>query len=117
MKIWPVGAQFFNADGQRDGRTNITKLIIDFRNFAYTPTNLNHSGESHHCSWVVQPVAKFPKTYHVTPARAIAYYNRSLLIKQLSVILCGFINIPRKVSRVGCRYLSRYNEVQYPKPN
>jgi hypothetical protein len=36
MKICPVGAEFFHADG----RTNIMKLTVDFRNFAYAPTNL-----------------------------------------------------------------------------
>ena len=40
MKIRPVGAEFFHADGQKDGRTNIIKLIVDFRNFAYAPTNI-----------------------------------------------------------------------------
>jgi hypothetical protein len=37
MKIYPVGAQLFRAGGQTDrrmeGRTDMTKLIISFRNF------------------------------------------------------------------------------------
>jgi len=36
MKILPVGAELFHADGQPD----ITKLIVAFRNFANAPTNL-----------------------------------------------------------------------------
>jgi len=36
MKIRPVGAKLFLADGQ----TDITKLIVAFRNFAYAPNNL-----------------------------------------------------------------------------
>ena len=34
MKIRPVVAELFHADG----RTEITKLIVDFRNFAKAPT-------------------------------------------------------------------------------
>jgi hypothetical protein len=36
MKIRPVGAELFHADGQ----TNITKLIIAFRNFANATENV-----------------------------------------------------------------------------
>jgi hypothetical protein len=32
-----VGAELFRADGQLDGRTDMTKLIVDFRNFANAP--------------------------------------------------------------------------------
>jgi len=35
MKIRPVGAELLHADG----RTDITKLIIAFRNFANAPKN------------------------------------------------------------------------------
>ena len=35
MKIRPVGAELFHADG----RTDMTKLIVDFRNFANAPKN------------------------------------------------------------------------------
>jgi hypothetical protein len=35
MKIRPVGAEFFDADG----RTEMTKLILAFRNFANCPEN------------------------------------------------------------------------------
>jgi hypothetical protein len=36
MKIRPVGAEVFHADGRRDGRTDrqMTKVIVAFRNFA-----------------------------------------------------------------------------------
>jgi hypothetical protein len=33
MKIYPVGAELFHADGQTDGKTN-KKLVGAFRNFA-----------------------------------------------------------------------------------
>jgi hypothetical protein len=35
MKIRPVGAEFFHADGQ----TDMTKLLITFRDFANAPKN------------------------------------------------------------------------------
>jgi len=41
MKFSPVRAELFNADGRTDGRrgtrTDITKLIVAFRNFANAP--------------------------------------------------------------------------------
>ena len=36
MKIHPVGAELFDADGQMD----MTKLVIAFRNFMNAPINL-----------------------------------------------------------------------------
>jgi len=43
MKIRPVGAEFFHADGradrQTDGRTNMTNLIVAFHNFTNAPKN------------------------------------------------------------------------------
>ena len=36
MKICPVAAQLFNTDG----RTDMTKIIVAFRNFANAPKNL-----------------------------------------------------------------------------
>ena len=35
MKICPAGAEFFRADG----RTDMTELIVAFRNFAKAPNN------------------------------------------------------------------------------
>jgi len=37
MKIRPVGAELFHADGRTDRHT--TKLIVAFRNFANAPKN------------------------------------------------------------------------------
>jgi len=39
MKILTVGAELFPADGQTDGRTNMTKLAVAFSNFANAPKN------------------------------------------------------------------------------
>jgi hypothetical protein len=36
MKIRPVGAELFHADGRMDKQTDMTKLIVTFRNFANT---------------------------------------------------------------------------------
>jgi len=37
MKICPVGAELLHADGPTDRQTDITKLIVAFRNFAKMP--------------------------------------------------------------------------------
>jgi len=34
MKIRLVGAELFHADGRTDGQTDMTKIIVAFRNFA-----------------------------------------------------------------------------------
>jgi len=39
MKILPVGAEFFHVDGRTDGRTDVTKLIVTFRNFVNASEN------------------------------------------------------------------------------
>jgi hypothetical protein len=40
MKIRPVGAMLFHADGQ----TDLTKVIVAFRNFANVPKNDGYMG-------------------------------------------------------------------------
>ena len=37
MKIRPVGAESFLADGRTDGQKDMTKLIVDFGKFANAP--------------------------------------------------------------------------------
>jgi len=39
MKIHPVGAELFHEDGRTDtdGRTDMTKLVVTFRDFANAP--------------------------------------------------------------------------------
>ena len=37
MKIRPEGAELFHADGETDGRTDMTKLIVAYHNFANAP--------------------------------------------------------------------------------
>ena len=40
MKILPVEAELFYADGRTDRRTDMKKLIIAFRNFGNAPKEL-----------------------------------------------------------------------------
>jgi hypothetical protein len=40
MKIHPVGAVLFHADGRTDGRRDMTKLTVTFGNFAISPKNV-----------------------------------------------------------------------------
>jgi hypothetical protein len=39
MKIGPVGAELFYADGRTDKYTEMTKRIVAFRSFANAPKN------------------------------------------------------------------------------
>ena len=39
MKIRPLVAQLFHADGHSDGLTDMTNFIVAFRNFAKAPKN------------------------------------------------------------------------------
>jgi len=39
MNIRPMGAELLHADRRTDGRTDMTKLIVAFRNFAKSPKN------------------------------------------------------------------------------
>jgi hypothetical protein len=41
MKIHPLGAELFEANGQTDG---FTKLIVSFRNFSKAPKQLKLHG-------------------------------------------------------------------------
>jgi len=46
MKIRPVGAELFGADG----RTDMTTLIVAFRNFAKAPINVSqYTSQSPYC--------------------------------------------------------------------
>jgi len=40
MKIPPLGAEYFHENGITDGRTDITMLVVTFRNFAKAPIDL-----------------------------------------------------------------------------
>jgi hypothetical protein len=40
MKIRPVETELFHADGKMGKRTDTTKLIVTFRNFANVPKNV-----------------------------------------------------------------------------
>ena len=40
MKIRPVGAELFHADGRTGGQTGMTNLIVAFRNFANASKNI-----------------------------------------------------------------------------
>ena len=39
IKIRPVGYEFFHANRQTDGQTDMKTLIVSFRNFANAPKN------------------------------------------------------------------------------
>jgi hypothetical protein len=47
-KIRPVGAELFHAGWRTDGRTDMTKLIVAFRNFANAPRNMSYRTHTHY---------------------------------------------------------------------
>jgi hypothetical protein len=65
MKIRPVGAELFYADG----RTNMTKLIFAFRNFANAPKKVMFKHGYVH-GIIVKPVCVFvcPSNINFEPA-------------------------------------------------
>ena len=40
MQIRPMGPELFHGDERTGGQTELTKLIVAFRNFANAPKNL-----------------------------------------------------------------------------
>jgi len=43
MKIRPVGAELFHAEGQIEGLTDMTKLKVALSNFANAPKNRSNN--------------------------------------------------------------------------
>jgi hypothetical protein len=41
MEITSLGEEFFRVDIHKNRRTDMTKLIVDFRNFTTAPKNLS----------------------------------------------------------------------------
>jgi hypothetical protein len=52
MKICPVGAELFHADGQTDGQTDMTKPIVAFRDITNVPKKKFETHGS--CYWLKQ---------------------------------------------------------------
>jgi len=46
MKVRPVGAELFREDRWANGRTDMTKLIVAFRNLAESSTNKRNCEET-----------------------------------------------------------------------
>ena len=43
MKILPVAAELFHANGRTENRTDVTKLIVSFRDFANALKKVLHA--------------------------------------------------------------------------
>jgi hypothetical protein len=46
VKIRPVGAELFYADGQTDGRRDMTELTVAFRNYANALKNMQRGQDT-----------------------------------------------------------------------
>ena len=49
MKIHPVGAELFHAERRTGGRTDMTRLLVAFRNFANAPKKKRIIPRTHLC--------------------------------------------------------------------
>jgi hypothetical protein len=45
MKICPVRAELFHADGRMDRQTSMTQMKVVFRNFSKAPETVSREGE------------------------------------------------------------------------
>jgi hypothetical protein len=64
MKTRAVGAELFRADAVTDRRTDMTKLIVAFRNFAKGPTNLQHPRALRGVFWQSLPLVNTSLSRH-----------------------------------------------------
>jgi hypothetical protein len=57
MKIRPVGAELFHADGRTEGQTYMTELIFAFRNFSNAHKNKSYpkTSEDAYCINLSEP--------------------------------------------------------------
>jgi hypothetical protein len=75
MEIRPVGAELFHADGW----TDMTKLIVAFRNFANKPKNWESVGN------LRQNILRFPYYLEVLDRRALLRWSvRGLKVQELN---------------------------------
>jgi hypothetical protein len=72
IEIRPMGAEFFHAGRRTDGQTDMTKLIVAFRNFSKAPkmlwttglwtTGLWTTGLGGNVNWMAQATASLVKS-------------------------------------------------------
>jgi hypothetical protein len=72
MKICLVGDELFHADERRDGQTDMTKVIVAFRNYVNAPKNRQEHAISR--SGAVVPLTLAPE---------INYFSHSYCVVQL----------------------------------
>jgi hypothetical protein len=80
MKIRPVGAEFIRTDRRIDGRTDIKKLIVAFRNFAKAPKDLRSAHRTYLC------VLNIVYTVHVYQYNCTIHQHMHFTIKINSLL-------------------------------
>jgi hypothetical protein len=60
VKIRILGAELFHANRQKNGRTDMSRLIITFRNFANAPKNVSLA-VAHQCHGAAGGGDKWPR--------------------------------------------------------
>ena len=86
IKMRPVGAELFHEDWRTDGRTNVTKLVVAFRNFANLrfPTYLV---ETQKCSFCVSVWLLVRYTDRPTDRPTCLDFSRPIELVRLCVSL------------------------------
>ena len=89
MKILPVGAELFRTDGQ----TDMTKLIVAFRNFANAPKE-----EVHDLKYLTLSACEIFLLFELF----VLWFVRNKLYREMAV--CGAMSVMSVVRRVFDRY-------------
>jgi hypothetical protein len=91
MKMRPVGAELFYADGRTDRQRDMTKLIVAFRNFAKAPKKTDDEiilnapfGVLHNTHYRFSPYIS---------NRSTTYYNQQLGNRQTLTMLDCYVQM------------------------
>ena len=104
MKTRPVEAELFHADG----RTDVTKLIVAFRNFANVSKNRNYTFNdilllTLHIFFFLLPM--FNAIYHNSNPQTFKFYSRTVYIHLTQWFGDSIVNNQRFQARISQEHL------------
>ena len=89
MKIRPLGAELFHAEGQTDGQTYMRKLTVACRNIANTSKNEHNSICPFKCRQFIAISRTRNESALRSPRRQVAHSNRRVdRMKKYATCLC-----------------------------
>jgi hypothetical protein len=102
IKIRPVEAQLFHADRRTDGRPDMTKLRVAFRNFANVLSTLLYNPNSLHISSLIYVINNIWKSSRTNKSfRGCLRTTILIYTRVLAVILHAFFTTMNNLSQ-GC---------------